>query len=87
MTEKESEIHDQGYSEGQRMLLIRWLRQIHRDLGYDDPETKRSSWIIEREEAISMLRTTCRDFGDLDWQEDLHLSDIIDKHLARHLHA
>lgn len=39
----------------------------------------------EREETIKMLRIICKDHGDLDWQDNLHLTDIIDKHLGKHL--
>jgi hypothetical protein len=27
----------------------------------------------------------CADYGDNDWTDDLNLSDVIEKHLARHL--
>jgi predicted secreted protein len=43
--------------------------------------------VLEREAAVQALREMCRDFGDNDWPEDLHLADILDKHLAKHLHA
>ncbi len=34
----------------------------------------------------AVLRNVCKDFGDNDWPDDLHLGDVIDKHLARYLH-
>lgn len=39
----------------------------------------------ERIEIISLLRMHCDEYGDNDWDDNLHLSDIIDKHLMRHI--
>lgn len=41
----------------------------------------------ERDEAIRILRDVCEEFGDNDWDNDLHLADIIEKHLHRNLRA
>jgi len=41
----------------------------------------------ERNDAIVMLRQVCEDWGDNDWADNLHLADIIEKHLWRHLEA
>jgi hypothetical protein len=42
-------------------------------------------WPEERKWAIVALRSLCGQFGDNDWSDDLHLADVIDKHLARRL--
>jgi predicted secreted protein len=47
----------------------------------------RVPWLVEREEAVQRLRDLCREFGDLDWTEHMHLADVIDKHLGNHLRA
>lgn len=39
----------------------------------------------ERDATVKMLRDVCADFGDNDWADELHLADVIEKHLARHL--
>lgn len=39
----------------------------------------------ERAAAVAALRRVCAAHGDLDWDTDLHLADIIEKHLERHL--
>ena len=39
----------------------------------------------ERRETIAMLRQVCEEFGDNEWPDNLHLADIIEKHLWRHL--
>ena len=52
-------------------------------LGYENE--KPAAWILEREDAIAQLRDLCEHFGDNEWSEDLHLADIIEKHLGKHL--
>jgi hypothetical protein len=39
----------------------------------------------ERKETINVLREICEYYGDNDWPDNLHLADIIEKHLFRHL--
>lgn len=70
---------------GNRAAWLSMLQQCFIHLGYDQPETKSSKWVIEREMAISTLRRVCDEHGDNDWDENLNLSDIIEKHLWRNL--
>ena len=42
-------------------------------------------WLQEREIAIIVLRRLCAEHGDNDWPDELHLADVIEKHLANHL--
>lgn len=77
---------EKAYSQGSRMDWGARLRECLRHLGYDDPEARRAGWIIEREAAILALRDVCSTFGDNEWDEDLSLADVVEKHLARHLH-
>lgn len=37
----------------------------------------------ERAAAVTMLRVECAAYDDNDWPDNLHLADIIEKHLAR----
>lgn len=76
-----------NFNLGSRKAWLSILENCLRHLGYDDPETQKVSWILEREEILSQLRKVCDDFGDNDWPEDSHLGDVIEKHLARHLHS
>lgn len=62
-----------------RRLLGMALRELHSE------DITREQMIAERADAISTLRRVCGTYGDNDWPDDLHLSDIIDKHLADHL--
>ncbi len=74
---------EQKWTDGRRSAWASMLRECRRQLGYQDDDLDRL--IAEREEAIAVLRDACTDFGDNDWPDNLHLSDIIDKHLIRHL--
>lgn len=50
------------------------------------PYIKQNKCLVdERAETIFILRIICKDHGDNDWEDDLHLADIIDKHLGKHL--
>ena len=81
MTERE----EAAYTRGHRRAWLSVLQQCCRELGYEDVEIRKASWISEREDAIATLRRICDDIGDNEWPNDLHLSDIIEKHLERHL--
>lgn len=76
---------EQAYLHGQRATILGLLRYCYRELGYDDPAIQHSRWLIERTEIINQLRLVCAEFGDNDWPDDLHLGDVIEKHLAPYL--
>lgn len=78
---------EKSYIQGSRAAWSSVLRECLRNLGYENPEAQKANWITEREAAIAQLRAVCKSFGDNDWDESLHLADIIEKHLARHLEA
>ena len=80
--EDESDLH---WLQGNRAAWRALLGQAIRELGIDDPEAGKARWILEREAAVEQLRQVCEDHGDNDWSNDLHLADVIEKHLARHL--
>ena len=54
-------------------------------LGHWVPQGQRAAF-DERVSVVAILREVCRDYGDNDWADDLHLYDVIEKHLARHLY-
>lgn len=82
--EKLQELAESHYIRGQRQLLVGQLREILKQLYYDEEFTT-EKLIAEREEAVLALRSICEDHGDNDWDEDLHLADVINKHLGRYL--
>ena len=49
------------------------------------PQTE-AQYQHERRETVMALRSLCADFGDLDWTEDLHMADVLSKHLAPYLY-
>lgn len=81
MNEKQEKI----YCEGSRAAWLLMLQTCLSNLGYDSPEANAQKYILEREATISKLRVLCRDYGDNDWDDNLFLPDIIDKHLERYL--
>jgi hypothetical protein len=85
------EAHEKGYIEGRRRTAINQLSHALRELlGVDLPEDQAlitiSRLTLERQEAIQTIRTACRynDIAD-SFEDNIHLSDIIEKHLLRGL--
>lgn len=63
-------------------MLLECVKQF----GYD-PKCNSSVGLLEREAVIEQLRDVCRELGDNDWEESMHLADILDKHFGMHLYA
>jgi hypothetical protein len=73
------------YLRGERAAWRRILSTALFELGYDLKSLKAARLITERESAIAMLRQVCDEHGDNNWDEKLHLADVVEKHLWRHL--
>lgn len=85
-----TEAEEKAYENGRRAAMRQQLLAIVGNLGYDtygNLTDRVSQLVMERELAIAALRNVCESHGDNDWPDTLDLSDIIDKHLARHLSA
>lgn len=82
--DREDEI-DNAYTEGMRAVYRAQFAEALRGLGRDSPEWSEKHWVGEREAAVAVLRRICDDHGDNDWDDELSLADIIDKHLGRYL--
>ena len=83
MTENE----ELAYIQGNRSAWNKILSDSLKQLGYDDPTiTQKHRWILEREAVIAQLRDLCTEFGDNNWNEKLHLADVVEKHLGKHLY-
>lgn len=80
-------MNEDDYMRGSHAAWASMLGTCLMHLGYKSAETKAVAWVTEREAAIAALREVCELHGDNDWPEELHLADIIDKHLHRHLSA
>lgn len=77
--------NEQRYMDGNRMAWLHMLQECIRQLGITDPEIQKVAWASERLAAIHTLRMACDEYGDNDWEPNLHLSDIIDKHLVNYI--
>lgn len=92
MPTEESEI---DYVRGSKRAWLTMLSECLKHLGYDglrqlgcdDSEISRVKLVAERSETVLILRSLCKEFGDNDWSDDLHLADVIEKHLAIHLRS
>lgn len=92
--EKSTAIREAGYIEGRRAGLRATLSFVLRELGADiattDPlslELQIGRLTKQLEDTRAQLRMVCREFGDDDWDDDLYLADVVEKHLGKHLHA
>jgi len=91
--DKLQELTERHYLNGQRSALVKQLHNALHELSipYEDVDALPENLMtiarltMEREDAISALRQICEENGDNDWDEDLYLSDIINKHLGDHL--
>ncbi len=84
---------EMGYDEGRRRTLIDQLKRLVGDLNAYRPdempvaETVARIALLEAErlELLSALRRLCEDFGDNDWEDNLSLVDVVEKHLRPYL--
>lgn len=81
MTEQGESDYRRGQRSAWRRVLHHALQELHYDQESSTVEDRLHRMIAEREDAIATLRRLCDDYGDNDWPDDLHLSDVIDKHL------
>jgi hypothetical protein len=76
---------EMDYERGSRAAWTLILQQALMHLDYEASKASGARWILEREAAIAALRDICQVHGDNDWPDNLHLADIIEKHLGRNL--
>lgn len=63
-----------------------FILQIYVDGAYREARKHGTAdFAAERTAVVGVLRGLCCDFGDNDWSADLHLADVIEKHLAKYL--
>lgn len=92
--DKLQELTESHYLRGQRSALVHQLHNILRELSIpytsidEAPENLMTiaRLTMEREDTIAALRSLCEDHGDNDWDNDLHLADVVNKHLGNYLH-
>ena len=78
---------DRDFIEGNRAAWRSMLGACLRELGHetDDPAVAHARAVSEIETTRAALRRVCEEHGDNDWDDRLHLADVVEKHLARHL--
>jgi hypothetical protein len=87
------ELTESYYLRGQRSALVNQLHSILGQLSikYDGVDSAPSNLMLiahltkEREDAIASLRSICERYGDNRWDDNLYLSDIIEKNLGAYL--
>ncbi len=79
MTDSEEHAYAEGRKAFARRMLVECLRELHVE------GVTAEKLILERAETIAFLRGLCARCGDNDWSDNLHLVDVLEKHLERHL--
>ncbi len=80
--EEHDDAHERGFVAGMRAARVAALRHAAGELGYMDPITSAAAFaIVHLEQVRACLRRLCSECGDNDWPDDLHLVDVIEKHL------
>jgi len=72
---------EQSYINGQQIAYLKILELCQRELNLQTKE----QFATERADTILLLRKLCEEYGDNDWPDNLHLSDIIEKHLIYYI--
>ena len=76
---------DRAFRAGYVTAWTRILNEAYQRIPTADRD--KVALVTERAGAIAALRSLCKHFGDNDWPDELELSDIIEKHLARYLYS
>lgn len=74
---------EEAYSRGSQMAWRLMLGECLRQLGLDGMSRERALALIA--DTRLALRSLCAEYGDNDWPDDLHPTDVIDNHLRPHL--
>lgn len=77
--------YEMGLCTARRMMLLHLLRSMDIKTDMTSLELRVTQLEIERDEAISVMREICHNHGDNDWKDNLHLADILNKHLRNQL--
>lgn len=79
---------ERDWINGNRAAWVHILNTALGELGYDQSARKTPARSVaqlaaEREAVIASLRSLCAEYGDNDWDESLHLADVVEHHLVR----
>lgn len=76
---------ERAYAAGGKAVHAQNLAAALAGLGVSGSRGKAAALAKERAEAVVALRSICAEHGDNDWEDNLNLADVIEKHLGRHL--
>lgn len=79
-----NEEQEKIWIDGNRAAWGRILQLAVREIA-PGPEQDVAQLLLERQQVVAVLRDVCRDHGDNDWPDDLHLADVVQKHLLPYL--
>lgn len=80
MDAQEEKAWEAGHLAAWRNILGTAMREVrHAD------DITLEAMVAERAAAVVALRELCKEFGDNEWPDNLHLSDVIEKRLGRPL--
>lgn len=77
-----------AYEQGRKAAALSLLRYALGEVGTsvnDDLFAQIARFRLERGVTVIALRHVCADYGDNDWPDNLHLADVVEKHLERPL--
>ena len=80
-----TEAEEKAYIEGEKAFARRVLSLALGELREDGADRSREAMISERSTTLAMLRREIERVGGGEVSEDLHLHDVIEKHLLRPL--
>jgi hypothetical protein len=74
---------ERAYVTGHRRALIDMFGHFARSLHGGEVNLHRRLAALEAErlEAVTALRALCDVLGDNEWSDDLHLADVVNKHV------
>ena len=76
--------YERGHRAAMRMIMMTAVRELDPRVS-DDPAVRLAILESEVHDARNALRELCEELGCNDWPDSLHLADVIEKHLGRHL--
>ena len=90
MSDDEEDVTERHWIEGNRAAWRAMLQKAAGELVGDgvareSAEVRAAALLVERDAVRASLRALCETHGDNDWPDDLHLVDVIEKHLACYL--
>jgi hypothetical protein len=87
--ETAEEAHERGYIEGRTFSDTARLHEVLQSLSGiapdEDPLVRLAHATLELRDTRAALRILCREHGSNDWDDNLYLADVVEKHLGRYL--